>query len=61
MDPAVVGEALVVDPAGGRGGSRKASVVDPTAVSEATTVQAWRRSRIGRMGGGEMIVARVRV
>jgi hypothetical protein len=61
MDLAVVGEALVVDPAGGRGGSRKASMVDPTAVSEATAVQVWRWSRIERTGGGEMIVARVRV
>jgi hypothetical protein len=27
---------------------------------EATTVQAWRRSRSGCAGGGEMIVAMVR-
>jgi hypothetical protein len=29
-------------------------------VSEAMVVQAWRRSRSGRAGGGNMIVARVR-
>jgi hypothetical protein len=34
---------------------------DPMAVDEATMVQAWRRSRSGRAGGGEMIVARVRI
>jgi hypothetical protein len=31
------------------------------AVGEASVVQEWRRSRSGRAGGGEMIVASVRV
>jgi hypothetical protein len=39
----------------------EALAVDPTAISEATAVQAWRRLRSGRTGGREMVVARVRV
>jgi hypothetical protein len=39
----------------------KDPTVDPTAVSEAMAVLAWRRPRRGHASGGEMIVARVRV
>jgi hypothetical protein len=39
----------------------EALTVDPMTVGEATTVQAWRRSRSERTGGREMIVAKVRV
>jgi hypothetical protein len=39
----------------------EASAVDPMAVGEVPVVQAWRRSRSACVGGGEMIVARVRV
>jgi hypothetical protein len=31
------------------------------AVGEASVVQEWRRSRSGRAGGGEMIVAMVKI
>jgi hypothetical protein len=41
--------------------SDEAPVVDSTVVVEAMAVQAWRRSRSERAGGGEMIVVRVRV
>jgi hypothetical protein len=39
----------------------EARMVDPSMVGEAAAVQAWRWSRSGRAGGGEMIVTRVRV
>jgi hypothetical protein len=62
VDPTVVSEAhwwwtrQAVDEAIG-----EALMVDPMAVGEVTAVQVWRRSRSGRTGGGEIIVARVRV
>jgi hypothetical protein len=37
----------------------EAPAVDPMTVGEVMAVQAWRRSRSGCVGGGEMIVARV--
>jgi hypothetical protein len=64
-DSAALGEAAVteatVDPAGDREAVGEVSKVDPTTVGEAIVVQAWRQSRSERAGGGEMIVAMVRV
>jgi hypothetical protein len=57
----VVGEALAVDPVVVGEAVSGVPVMDPTTVGEATVVQAWRWSRSGHAGGGEMIVARVRV
>jgi hypothetical protein len=57
VDPTAVSEAPAVDPAA----VGKDPAVDPTAVGEATTVQAWRRSRSGCVSGREMIVGRGRV
>jgi hypothetical protein len=48
MDPAVVGEAV-------------SEALEVGAFGEVPTVEAWRQSRSGHVGDGEMIVAMVRV
>jgi hypothetical protein len=71
-DPAALGEAVVSEDPTMVGGDpvaiaeadveeeRACSVVS-AAVSEAPVVQAWRRLRSGCAGGGEIIIASVRV
>jgi hypothetical protein len=60
-DPAALGKAPAVNPPVVTEEVSKAPTVDSMAVGKAIAVQAWRRSRSEHTGGGEMIVAKVRV
>jgi hypothetical protein len=55
------GAGMWCGPDGGRGCDRQGVRVDLMTVNEASAVQELSWSRSGRVGGGEMIVARVAV